>query len=155
MKRYILFIVRILAIFLVLNGAIKSFQYSKIYEKEPEEIVKQQDFQMLWFSNSINSESLKSHCILYCGASDIGNIKLDNSAKINITLSKRFGKIKVLWKDKIKNTVISNELTQKQNEINLEAGEYEIFIVGQFFTGNTYFTSNNAFFNKTTKNNGF
>ncbi len=53
-----------------------------------------------------------------------------------------------MFQKKDTNHIIVKELTQKQNQIDLESGEYQIFIVGKFFTGSIYVTSDDISFYK-------
>ena len=147
-KKTLSFIFSILAIGVVLYGFFQSVQYSKIYEQEPSIIVKQQKIQTTWSSIHILSNELKFSSILFCGNDAVGKIYTDNDTKINIISKNQFGDVKVLFQKKDTNHIIVKELTQKQNQIDLESAEYQIFIVGKFFTGSIYVTSDDISFYK-------
>lgn len=100
-------------------------------------------------SELIENNNIRSTFLLLSGNVTVGNIKNNNDTKINVKLIAKTGNAKVLlWDDK-KEVVISKELSQDEKEISIEPGEYQVIIVGQWFTGQVILNSKDAKISKT------
>lgn len=135
--KFIAYIISTLCLILLINGIVKSFKYGVFYNKSPK-IINEQYKDMhkaLFSSKSIESNNIKSTFVLLSGNITIANIKSINDTKINMKLTTKTGKAKVLLWDDSKRIVIFKELSDDEEEISIKPGEYQVIVLGQWFTG--------------------
>lgn len=136
-RKFITYTIAILSLILLVRGVVESFKYSKLYNSVTEEVIREYNdtHKMLWSTTLIEDNSIKSTLVLLSGIKLIGNIKIDSDTTINLKLSTKTGKVKVVLWDEKEEIVVSEKLLQDEEELSIKPDEYQIIIIGQWFTG--------------------
>ena len=136
-RKFITYTIAILSLILLVRGVVESFKYSKLYNSVTEEVIREYNdtHKMLWSTTLIEDYSIKSTLVLLSGITLIGNIKIDSDTTINLKLSTKTGKVKVVLWDEKEEIVVSEKLLQDEEELSIKPDEYQIIIIGQWFTG--------------------
>ncbi len=131
---------------MVIKFFTNSYKYSKYYNYINNEIVNFKNFnnnEMLSSTEVETNDKLESIYLRgYSGVSKYEDVELlkDEDVKIN----KKIGKVKIILEDKNKsdNNIIVLDNVKKENKI--PKGEYNVIIVGKWFTGKIIFKKNNG-----------
>lgn len=146
-SKLISYIMFILSLILIIKGFASSYKYSGYYDKAPEVIVNEYNNlnEFLFSSEIVEDNSFKSNFLLLSGSVVLGNINSSDTDIINVKLVRRTGKVKLLLWDEKNNVLISKNLSNSEEEIGIKPGEYQVIIVGKWFTGKIVFNNRHSF----------
>ena len=113
-------------------------QYNEIYNYDSQLILEQygnENFTM--FSTSLIEDDKKTSSFrLLCGSEIFDNIIVaKNQNYLIISVKKNFGDVKVLAYNHKDDSIITTILQKGKNEIILNEGEYQLYVIGHHFCG--------------------
>ena len=83
---------------------------------------------------------------LFCGNSCICHISVPEKAVLDISCNNGLGEGKLLFEKKTDNTIQTVVLEHDKTDVTMEAGEYDVFLVGKWFSRKFDLQSENIIF---------
>lgn len=127
----------VISMLLLAKNVYKSFTYSEIYEKSPEEIAAQSDVGSAW---GVTVVTLQDHEITaklrgLNGCHPIETVNFTDKTTIFLSGITRKGNAKVMLLDKNHDIAAFTTVSDDQEDFVIEPGEYQIVAVGLWYSG--------------------
>lgn len=136
--RYIVCIVGIISLILILKGFVDDLENSQIYNYESQKIIEEYG-DKIFPVNSITAtddKQKKYSFFLLCGIERFDKLSLLAETSFKVSMNKNCGNIKLLAANIDSGDIVTLELCDGDNELLLKKGEYQLYIVGKWFSGN-------------------
>ena len=136
----------LISLTMISQGWYKAYLYSSFYNEEATVIIEKNNTNQFSWNSSVkeNDNYIKSKFTLLSGNDTIGNLSVENEAKLTIETNTKRGKAKILIINEKNEIILFKEFNDNKEIVNLESGEYKIIFVGKWFTGNVVLSSKNG-----------
>lgn len=138
-------IVVIIAVAFTIMAIMNSFSNRKIYDNSAENILSEyrnRNNQILCTTSLLENSELDVNVMSFSGNQNIGKITAANKTTLQLSGKQFLGEGKLLMENKVDGKIVTILLTE--NIIELEKGEYEIFLSGKGLFGNVMITADSA-----------
>lgn len=131
-------IILLIAVFgLIASSVYNDFQYSRWISMPAAEVLSNPNdrYQNVFSLSEERSDAFHKTFVNFCGSHDWGQLSLSDAETVVFESDPLLGTVRLLITGSSPDNVVYDALISAAQEIHLETGSYQVYLIGSWFTG--------------------